>query len=91
LDLAEIDNRSEAGVLDLGAKADPDAVRTVFAADAEPPALQAPEINLGTMPDAAAASVSAAPAAVSPAPVWPMAAPPRAYRGFDADVVAQQL
>jgi hypothetical protein len=52
---------------------------------------QAPGINLGTMPVAAAASVSAAPAAVSPAPVWPMAAPPRAYRGFDADVFAQQL
>ena len=76
---AEIDNRSEAGALDLGAMADPDAVRAVAAGDAEPPALQPPqdpEIDLGAMPmHAGRAEVPVAAVAATPAPPAAPASP----------------
>lgn len=104
---AEIDSRSEAGALDLGAMADPDAVRAVVAGEAEPPALQPPQepdIDLSAMPmhagraDVPVAAVAAAPApppvaapAAAASTARPMAPPPQARRGFDADAFAEQM
>ncbi|WP_156901302.1 hypothetical protein [Azohydromonas australica] len=102
---AGLDSRSEAGALDPGAMADPDAVRAVVAGEAEPPMLQPPQqpdIDLGAMPmhagraEVPVATVAAAAAppaeAASPAvasPARPMAPPPQARHGFDADANAQ--